>query len=73
MKRHPHTNAVEIASSRMTKVIDSFKGEPRFMQTTSDRTSKRHERLDSAAPDVQAWKSRLTMEQLERLAKLDTD
>lgn len=72
-KKHPHTSAVEQASARMSKVIQSFKGEPSFMQTQTDATTRRHEMLDSAAPDVQAWKGRLTQEQLERLAKMDND
>lgn len=72
-KKHPHTSAVEQASARMSKVIQSFKGEPSFMQTQTDRTQARHDALADAAPDVQAWKGRLTMDQLEALAKLDRD
>ena len=58
----------------MERVIQRFSGEPQFMQKTTDpRTAARHARIDSAAPDVQAFKGRLTMEQLEKLARMDND
>lgn len=62
-----------MTATRMDKVIASFKGEPRFMQKTTDRTAARHARLDNAAPDVQQWKDRLPLEMVEKLAKLDGD
>ena len=73
-KKHPHTTSVEIASKRIDAVLERFDNMPRFMQKHIDpRTIARHERIDSAAPDVQAWKGRLTLEQIEKLAKLDGD
>lgn len=72
-KKHPHTSSVEMAAARMEKVISSFSGEPRFMQTRSDRTEARHARIDSAAPDVRSWKDRLPLEMVEKLARMDME
>ena len=62
-KRHPHTNAVSIASDTMAKVIGTFGHDPRFMQHPPKKMPLH--------PDDQRVRQAMTQAMFDRLTKRD--
>lgn len=71
-KQHIHTRAVSAANDDITKVIESLKEGPKFMQeTVSPRTQARRDAIENAPEEVKALLQQgYTQEFVHRLARL---
>lgn len=64
---------VKRAAAMMDATIAALRTHQDLVHAPPTPASRRHERIDSAAPDIQAMKPHLTLEMLDKLAKLDQE
>jgi hypothetical protein len=70
----PETRATKMAGDDIQRVIESFKGEPRFMnQPRSAATQRLHELIDQSPLAKQMINQGFTQEFAERVAKIERD
>lgn len=65
-KDHP----VHHAAAAIDRTVELLR-EQRMMPHPDPRTAARHQMIDDAAPDIQAWKGRLPLSMIHKLAKTD--
>ena len=70
MKTSPHTQAVQMASDNIKKVVSGFGQHRSFMQTTTNQTANRNAMISSTPETAGLQEQGYSQEFLGRLAKV---